>query len=99
MLKDYKDKLFVDVHSCQPYYLAAFLYLNVDSLFRERKLPKELSSYKMHIMLIIKEIKGGPSPDLSSNDIDRYCERLLTVLENGRISQCALEAYDKFEDI
>lgn len=99
LLKDYKDKLFVDVHSCQPYYLAAFLYLNVDSLFREKKLPKELSSYKMHIMLIIKEMKGGSSPDLSSDDIDRYCERLLTVLENGRISQCALEACEKFEDI
>ncbi|MCM1181993.1 MAG: AIPR family protein [Roseburia sp.] len=99
LLKDYKDNLFIDVHSCQPYYLAAFLYLNVDALFREKKLPKELSGYKMHIMLLIKEMKGGFSPDLASADIDQYCERLLAILEDGKLKQCALEACNKFEDI
>lgn len=99
LLKSYKDNLFIDEHSYQPYYLAAFLYLNVDSLFRERKLPRELGSYKMHIMLLIKEMQGGPSPDLISNDIDKYCERLLEVLENGNLNQCAQEACEKFEDI
>ena len=99
LLKDYKDILFVDTHSCQPYYLAAFFYLNVDVLFRSKKLPKELSSYKMHIMLLIKEMKGGVSPDLSSDDIDQYCERLLKVLENSRLEQYALEACRKFEKI
>ena len=99
LLKDYKDSLFVDGHSCQPYYLAAFLYLNVDVLFRGGKLPKELSSYKMHIMLLVKEMKGGVSPELSSNDIDRYCERLLNILQNNSLGQCALEACRKFDEI
>lgn len=99
LLKSYKDDLFIDKHSCQPYYLAAFLYLNVDVLFRRKKLPKELSSYKMHIVLLIKEMKGGPSPDLMSNDIDPYCERLLEILQDGNVEQCALEACKKFEDI
>jgi len=99
LLKDYKDSLFIDAHSFQPYYLAAFLYLNVDALFRERKLPKELCGYKMHILVLIKEMKGGPSPDLASHDIGEYCERLLSVLENGSLARCALEACDKFEDI
>ena len=56
LLRNYKDNLFVETHSYQPYYLAAFLYLNVDILFREKKLPKELSNFKMHIMLLIKEM-------------------------------------------
>ena len=99
LLKDYKNYLFSDLHSCQPYYLAAFLYLNVDILFREKKLPKELSSFKMHIMLLIKEMKGGISPDLASDDIDKYCERLWKAFADGRFSQCALEACEKFEDI
>ena len=99
LLKSYRDNLFVDAHSFQPYYLAAFLYLNVDALFRERKLPKALSNYKMHIILLVKEMKGGSSPDLSSKDIDKYCNRLLKALENGKLKQCALEACDKFEDI
>lgn len=99
LLKKYKDSLFIDTHSCLPYYLAAFLYLNVDILFRNGLLPKPLSSYKMHIMLLMKEMKGGPSPELSSKDIDKYCNQLLTTLEDGKLKQCAIEACDKFEDI
>lgn len=99
LLKKYKDNLFVDTHSCLPYYLAAFLYLNVDILFREKKLPKELSSFKMHIMLLIKEMKGGLSPDLGSDRIDQYCERLLASLKDGKLKECALEACEKFREI
>lgn len=99
LLKMYKDYLFIDTHSDQPYYLAAFLYLNVDALFKEKKLPKELGSYKMHIVLLIKEMKGGSSPDLTSDDIDQYCERLFAALQNEEFAHCALEACEKFEDI
>lgn len=99
LLKTYKDNLFIDAHSYQPYYLAALLYLNVDSLFRTEELPKELRGYKMHIMLLIKEMRGGPSPDLSSEDIDPYCDRLLSTLEKGSLEQYAQEACKKFEEI
>lgn len=97
--KSYKDTLFVDAHSCQPYYLAAFLYLNVDVFFRSGVLPKRLSNYKMHIMLLIKEMAGGSSPDLTSGEIDQYCEKLFAAFENGKLRQYALEACEKFEDI
>ena len=99
LLKKYKDNLFIDAHSCQPYYLAAFLYLNVDRPFREKKLPKELSNFKMHILLLIKEMKGGLSPELASDEIDQYCERLFKTLENGKLLQCAQDACRKFEEI
>lgn len=99
LLKKYKDCLFIDTHFCQPYYLAAFLYLNVDILFRNGALPKKLNGYKMHIMLLIKEMRGGSSPELSSKDIEKYCEHLLTVLEGGKLTQCAIEACEKFDDI
>lgn len=99
LLRKYKDNLFNDAHSCEPYYLAAFLYLNVDALFRESKLPRGLRSYKMHIMLLIKEMKGGLSPDLAAVDIDKYCERVLAALEDGKLEESALAACEKFEDI
>ena len=99
LLKSYKDDLFIDTHSCQPYYLAALLYLNVDILFRVKKLSKELSSYKMHIALLIKEMQGGLSPDLISDEIAPYCEQLLEILQDSSFEQCALEACKKFEEI
>ena len=36
---------------------------------------------------------------MMSNDIDPYCERLLEILQDGNVEQCALEACKKFEDI
>lgn len=99
LLKDYKDSLFLDFHSCQPYYLSAFLYLNVDNLFRKKMLPQRLKGYKMHIMLLIKEMLGGPSPELTDEHIDSYCERLLAALEKTKLNQYALDACEKFEDI
>ena len=51
----------------------------MDILFREKKLPKELSNFKMHIMLLIKEMEGGFSPDLVSNQIDKYCELMKSL--------------------
>lgn len=99
LLKEYKDSLFIDGHSCQPYYLAAFLYLNIDRLFREGKLPKELKNYKMHVMLLIKEMQGGSSPDLPSVDIDKYCERLVASFAGGKLEQHASDACEKFKDI
>lgn len=99
LLRKYKDNLFNDAHSCESYYLAAFLYLNVDALFRENKLPRGLRSYKMHIMLLIKEMKGGLSPDLAAVDIDKYCERVLAALEDGKLEESALAACEKFEDL
>lgn len=99
LLKKYGDFLFVDTQSYQPYYLAAFLYLNVDILFREKKLPKGLGNYKMHIILLMKEMEGGNSPDLSSKEIDKYCSHLLKSLEDGRFEKCAVSACDKFDEI
>lgn len=53
----------------------------------------------MHIILLIKEMEGGISPDLSSKEIDGYCERLLKTIENGKLRECALNACEKFEYI
>ena len=99
LLKKYGELLFLDTHEYLPYYLAGFLYLMVDSLFKEHKLPKSLNGYKMHIMLLIKEMQGGTSPDLSSEDVVLYCEHLLQTLENGKIEKCALDACEKFNEI
>lgn len=99
LLKDYKDNLFIDAHSCQPYYLSAFLYLNVEELFRTGRLPKDLKAFKMHIMLLIKDMQGGLSPDLASDDIDQYCEQLLAALTRNSLDKCAAEACEKFDDI
>lgn len=99
LLKDYKDNLFIDAHSYEPYYLAAFLYLNVEELFRAEKLPKDLKAFKMHIMLLVKDMQGGLSPDLSSDDIEPYCQRLLDALKKNSLDNCAVKACKKFDEI
>lgn len=99
LLKDYKNNLFIDAHSYQPYYLAALLYLNVEELFQAEILPKDLKAFKMHIMLLIKDMLGGHSPDLASDNIVQYCEQLLAALTRNSLNKCAAEACEKFDDI
>lgn len=99
LLKKYRDYLFLDTHSLDSYYMAAFLYLQVDSYFRRGILPKELRGYKFHIMLLVKEMKAGNSPELFSREIDAYCERFLMELSDGRLETYAKEACDKFKEI
>lgn len=99
LLQDYKENLFIDTHSEAPYYLAALLYTHVDKLFRERILPKDLSSFKMHIMLLMKEMRGGVSPGLSSKEIGSYCDRLIREIGAAGVEACAKEACKKFREI
>lgn len=99
LLKKYRDDLFIDNQSLLPYYLAAFLNLNIDILFRDGTLPKYLSGYKMHILLLVKEMQGGESPGLFSEDMTRYCERIILRIKDGELKKAAIDACSRFEDI
>lgn len=65
LLQDYREKIFLDSQSYQPYYLAGFLNLNIEWMFRRKELDKKFYTYKYHILLLVKEILGGESPNVN----------------------------------
>lgn len=99
LLNKYKNILFVETHSCKPYYLAAFLYLNIDDLFRKKIIPKKYRGYKMHIIFLVKELSVGKSPDINDDRMDLYCDRILERIKNRGLDNLAIEAYEKFQEV
>ena len=101
LLNDYKDKIFLDFQSFWPYYVAAFIYTQVERLFKKRIVSKEYYTYKLQIMLILKEMIGGHSGDINQKkDINNYCKVFIEALEEkGSLDADLIIACRKFESI
>lgn len=101
LLNDFKKRVFLDHHSFLPYYLAAFIYLQVERLFKSRVVNKEYYTYKLQIMLILKEMLGGQSPDINQKkDVENYCTSFISLItEKGSLEGDLAVACDKFENI
>ena len=84
LLKTFENKLYLDGHSKLPYYTAAFLFLRMERLFRRATLDKgRFYSFRAHLTMIFRETVGGPVPKMGQEAaIDKYCGKLLEVLED-----------------
>lgn len=101
LLHDYGNKIFVDNQSFYPYYTSAYIYTHVERLFRSGRLDKGLYTYKYHIMLLMKELQMGKSPNINQKkDIEKYCKEFLKKLDTTeKLVKCAQEACEKFNII
>lgn len=100
LLHDYGNKIFVENQSFYPYYVSAFLYTQIERMFRKGTLPRTAYPYKMHIMLLVKEMQMGKSPSINQKkDIEEYCKKLLDKIGNkeklSRFSKVACEEFEK----
>lgn len=102
LLRDFKDLIFVDKHSFYPYYTTAFLYKQLDNMFRAKELPQNCRTFLLQVAYILKETLGGSSPSLngSFNEIEKYCKGLLDSVKNpDDFKQKAIQACETFEEI
>lgn len=101
LLHDYGNKIFVENQSFYPYYTAAYIYTHIERLFRKGALDKRLYTYKYHIMLLVKELQMGKSPNINQKkEIERYCKELLKKLDTTeKLLKCAGNACEKFNII
>jgi hypothetical protein len=78
LLNNYRNKLFLDIHSYEPYYMISEIYLQFEQLFSENKInEKTYKPYINHIMMIYKYLAANKMPNLSDQKlIDKYCEQL-----------------------
>ena len=101
LLNDYKEKIFLDHQSFMPYYLSAFLYTQVERLLKKRIVNKEYYTYKLQIMLILKEMIGGHSGDFNQKrEIENYSKEFINSLkERDGLEADLIAACKKFESI
>lgn len=104
LLQDYQRKIFLEQQSRYPYYVSSLLYVEIEKLFREEIIDKKLYyPYKLHIMLLVKEIAGGTSPDINqTKEIDTYCKKLLDKISKKEklieYVKKAMECFDRTLD-
>ncbi len=101
LLQDYGNAIFAEHQSFYPYYVAAFIYIQTEYLFRSGTISKKNYSYKLHIMLLIKEMQMGKSPDINNKkEIEKYCKELLKKLEQkSEFIRYAKDASVKFDEV
>ena len=99
LLHDYGNRIFVENQSFYPYYVSSFIYTQIERLFRSGKIDKSLYTYKMHIMLLVKELQMGRSANINlKKDTEKYCKELLKKIETeDELIRCAKQACEQFK--
>lgn len=103
LLKAYKEKIFVDNHNPDMYYVSAYSQLIVEKFFKRRPIiiPQFFRTNKLkpHILVVIRIlISGFKYPSFSSKEMTKYCENLLDILQNEqKIKTAILKSLDIIE--
>ena len=101
LLQDYSKSIFSEYQSFAPYYIAAFIYLHVERLFKKKVVSKKYSTYKWQIMLLLKEMLGGASGDINhKKEIEKYCARLIDIIaQKDSLEKDLIIACERFDTI
>lgn len=84
MLKDFRGKIFMDNQSYLPYYTSALAFYQIEKLFRNSILPKDMRSFKPHLLMMFREAVGGTLPPINEKIIDEHSKKLLAVLADPK---------------
>jgi hypothetical protein len=81
LLKSVGTDIFGPAHRLEPYYVAAYAYYRLEFLFRNQALPAELKPARYHMLLAFRMlVNPAPLPQMSSNEMTRYCSTLMEAL-------------------
>ncbi|MGA7563396.1 MAG: AIPR family protein [Desulfobaccales bacterium] len=81
LLKDIENRIFIDTHFPEAYYVSAYALFRIESLLRRKLLDNRYRLFKYHILGIIRiQIAGVPMPYMGANEFKRYCDRIREVL-------------------
>jgi hypothetical protein len=76
--------IFAKNHRLEPYYVSAFAYYKLESLFRRRVVDPTYKPARYHLLLlsnhlIAEQLFKAAMPAMHANEMEKYCNNLLTV--------------------
>jgi hypothetical protein len=75
------ERIFVERHRLEPYYISAFAHYRLEYLFRNGQLDQSYRPGRYHLLLALRCLIGGTSmPQLGSHEMERYCAGISAVL-------------------
>ena len=102
LLSKYRNQIFIDGQSFYPYFLAIYLNLNTDSIFKsDYEKYKEYTTYKYQIMCLLVESVAGIVPDINNvKRIDVFCEKAYQEIRDPlQLERRLNEAIGQFAEI
>jgi len=74
-------EIFAKGHKPDPYYISALALYKLEVNFRTERLDRKLMPARFHILLAMRYLANpDPKPQMNSRDIEKYCERIKTIL-------------------
>jgi hypothetical protein len=96
-LNEGRAPIFGHDHAFSPYYTSAYTYYKLESLFRKGSIDTLYKKVRFHILMLFRLLTAtGPLPPFNSKKMDKYCDEILTVLNDDTK---ALKVFKKCIDI
>ena len=98
-LNEGKARIFTTDHVFSPYYTSAYAYYKLETHFRKRNIDTSYKKVRFHILMLFRMIyQENPLPTFNSKQMDRYCEKLLNILNDDNASLAAFNECIKVID-
>ncbi|WP_196781999.1 AIPR family protein [Acinetobacter shaoyimingii] len=82
-LNEEKAQIFNSDHTYSPYYTSAFAYYKLETFFRKGSIDSSYKKVRFHILMLFRLLNNDEQlPPFNSKKMDKYCEKLLTILNN-----------------
>ena len=92
-LNEGKMQIFDNDHLYSPYYTSAFAYYKLESFFKKGLIDTSYRKVKFHLLMLFKiVVEKEQIPRFNSKKMEKYCDHLLTVLNDDTK---ALKAFNK----
>jgi len=104
LLAKYKNRIFIEGQSFLPYFLAIFLNIKTDHIFKKNyEKYRFVTTYKHQILCLLVESVGGVVPDINnSKKIDEFSQKVYAAIcEDAALEQhlnSAIELFDKIKE-
>ncbi|HRB70671.1 MAG TPA: AIPR family protein [Flavobacterium sp.] len=95
LLKAYKDKIFIENHNPEMYYVSSYSLQTIEKYFKKKPviIPQffRVNKFKPHILVVFRVIVCGfKYPSFSSKEMTKYCDKLLDVLQDENKTKTAI---------
>ena len=101
LLSSYRERIFGDSHSPMPYFTSGATLAKLENLFAQGDLPRRWKARKYQMLMVFR-VQNEPFdlPYLNSNQIDKYCQKLLDVLaDEGTSKKAFAQAGDLVDQV
>lgn len=90
ILGSYRTRMFGESHSPMPYFVSAFAFATQERFFSSGRLPRDWRVFRYQMLMVFRILNTEKDvPAVNSRHIDRYCEPLLSLLDDPVAAEAA----------